>query len=263
MTAQATPSAPRYRLGFAPAVAVGQEVRDCELEVLAHWYGDTSELLDDAYGAFEEQSAFLSVRRDDGTVVGVARVIGPGPRELKTLCDIAGPPWNVDVARAVAAAGVDSARCWDVATVAVRPELGAGGRAVASALYHGIIRGAELNGCPWLVAIIDRRARALLSMIGLRLHSLPGTRPAEYMGSSACAPVYCHIPEMVAWQRRTNPEAHRLVTLGLGLVDVALPSDAALRVPLVSGLGESGDGSSSVPIDGVDLREPRVRLTGR
>lgn len=219
-----------YRLTLSPATTCDEDVRRCEHEVLAHWYGDTRELLDSTYGPYEEQTGFLSVTRDDGRVVGACRIIGPGPRGMKTLADIAEPPWGVDATDVAAAAGIDPTRCWDIATVAVRRELGAGGSIVAGALYYGMIRGTQVNRCPWLVAVIDRRARSLLAMLGLVLQALPGTGPERYMGSTACAPVYCHIPDLVRHQQSTNPEGHRLVTQGRGLSDVLLPPDAALRL---------------------------------
>ncbi len=226
-------SAP-YRLEFSSAATCDEDVRRCEHEVLAHWYGDTRELLDSAYGPYEEQTGFLSVTRDDGRVVGACRIIGPGPRGMKTLADIAEPPWEVDAGEAAVAAGIDPSRCWDIATVAVRRELGAAGGIVAGALYYGMIRGTQVNRCPWLIAVIDRRARSLLAMLGLVLHAIPGTGPELYMGSTACAPVYCHIPDLVRHQQGTNPEGHRLVTQGRGLSDVLLPPDAALRLSTAS-----------------------------
>lgn len=255
-----------YRLELSSAATCGEDVRRCEHEVLAHWYGDTRELLDSAYGSYEEQTGFLSVTRDDGRVVGACRIIGPGPRGMKTLADIAEPPWEVDATDAAAAAGIDPARCWDIATVAVRRELGAGGSIVAGALYYGMIRGTQVNRCPWLIAVIDRRARSLLAMLGLVLHAIPGTGPQLYMGSTACAPVYCHIPDLVRNQQDTNPEGHRLVTQGRGLSDVLLPPDAELTllaVPDLDGFdavaASGGQGIDAGPA-GVDLRSADVEL---
>jgi hypothetical protein len=246
-------TSPDYRLALSLAATCAEDVRRCEQEVLAHWYADTRELLDASYGPYEEQTGFLSVTRDDGMVVGACRIIGPGPHGMKTLADIAEPPWTVDAAGAAAAAGIDPGRCWDVATVAVRRELGAGGRVVAAALYYGIIRGTQVNHCPWLVAVIDRRARSLLAMLGLVLHAIPGTGPELYMGSTACAPVYCHIPDLVRNQQSSNPEGYRLVTAGRGLTEVLLPPDADLRLSTGTGSDRRVAPSPGVLHD-VDLR---------
>ncbi|MFN8075047.1 MAG: hypothetical protein U0Q15_06455 [Kineosporiaceae bacterium] len=216
------------RLELIPAALAPREVLDCELDVLGHWYGDTAQLLEDSYGPYVEQSAFLAVTRDDGLVLGAARVIGPGALPLKTVTDIGKEPWSVDGEAALAAAGVDLARTWDVATIAVRRELGAAGRGIAGALYHGLIHAAPGSGCPWLVSIIDRRARALLVAVGLPMHDVPGTGARHYMGSGACAPTWMHLPTTVERQRRLDPQAHGLVTQGRGL-DVELPAPADLR----------------------------------
>ncbi|WP_143447396.1 hypothetical protein [Kineosporia sp. R_H_3] len=226
-------------------------VRRCELDVLAHWYGDTEQLLDEAYGGYADQTAFLAVERDDGLVVGVSRVIIPGGRGLKTLADIGSPPWSVDAPRAVSAAGLDPDHTWDIATITVRRELGAAGRVVAGALYYGLINGTRVNDCSWIVAIIDRRARSLLSMVGLPLHAIPGTAPELYMGSPACAPVYAHMPTLVDMQRASDPEAHRLITLGHGLTDVLLPDDEGLALDTRDVVDLSAAESSSSEVKNV------------
>jgi hypothetical protein len=247
---------PLYRLELTPARLVHEEVRQCELDVFGHWYGNTPEEFAEAYGPYEERTAFLSVTRDDGRVMGTCRVITPGPRGLKTLSDIGRQPWGVDADRCVRAAGIDPARTWDIATLAVRRELGAGGRLMVAAMYYGLIHATRVNDCPWLVAIIDRRARSLLALLGFPMHAIPCTDPQFYMGSTASAPVFCHVPTVVAAQRTTDPEAYRLISAGQGLLDVRLPDDDVLVLPW-SGDGGDRDGGDrdgdSDPL--VDLRE--------
>ena len=216
----------RLTISRAPDAATKQ----CELDVLAHWYGDTEQLLEEVYGPYATQTAFLAVERDDGVVVGTSRLIMPGRLQLKTIVDVAGPPWSVEPTRTVSAAGIDLDHTWDVTTIAVRRELGASGRMVAAALYYGIVHAARANQCPWIVAIIDRRARSLLSLFGLPLTALPGTVPQRYMGSEACAPVFAHLPSLVNAQHALNPEGYRLITRGHGLTDVALPHDDDLAL---------------------------------
>lgn len=227
---------PFLRLALTAAADTCEDARRCELEVLAHWYGDTPDLIEQAYGPYESQSAFLSVERDDGRVVGASRLILPGALPLKTLCDISGPPWSVDAGASVRLAGVDPQRTLDVATLAVRRDSGAGPRVVASALYYGLINGALVNNHPWIIAIIDRHVRGLLAMVGLPLHALPGTRARFYMGSPECAPVFTYVPALVAGQRVTDPEAHRFISMGQGLDGVILPEREALRLPLSGGM---------------------------
>jgi hypothetical protein len=250
---------PPYRLELTPARLAHEEVRRCELEVFGHWYGNTREEFAQAYGPYEGRTAFLSVTRDDDRVMGTCRIITPGPRGLKTLSDIGRPPWGVDADRCVRAAGTDPARTWDIATLAVRRELGAGGRLIVGAIYHGLIHASRVNDCPWLVAIIDRRARSLLALLGFPMHAIPCTGPQFYMGSTASAPVFCHVPTVVAAQRTTDPEAYRLISAGHGLLDVRLPDDDALVLPW-SGVGNrSGKGKGGGDRE-IDLRAAVERV---
>ncbi len=236
------------RLEFHPTPTPDPDVLECELDVLGRWYGDTRELIEEAYGPYADTTVFLSVRDPDGVVQGFTRLIRPGPLPLKTVADVGRPPWSVDGARAAAAAGVDLSRAWDVATIGVRKELGSSGAVVAAALYHGVITATRVNDVPWIVAVIDERVRKMLAGVGLALHALPGTAPSRYMGSAACAPVYAHMGRMVDEQRRNFPEAYRLITLGTGLDGVSVPPPQAYRL------------ATPVAPERVDLRgaEPHV-----
>ena len=59
---------------------------------------------------------------------------------------------------------------------------------------------------------------------------LPGTHAAPYLGSPASTPVYGHFAEMADLQRRTNPEAHRLIDLGVGLDGISVPAAETFRL---------------------------------
>jgi hypothetical protein len=243
--------APRRRLEFHPSADVDAEVIECEAAAFDHYYGNTAAELAEAYGPYLSQTAFLVVRAGDD-VVGTCRLIRPGPLGLKTVADLGEAPWRVDTARSVTAAGIDLAHTWDVATIAVRRRMGAAGRMVASALFHGLARVSEVNKVESMTAVLDRRARALMAMQGLEVHALPGTGPAPYLGSVASTPVFAHLAPLLARQRRVSPEHHRMLTVGWGL-DVALPPREQYRVPV-------GDASSSVPARSprtleIDLRE--------
>jgi hypothetical protein len=217
------------------------EYRRSEADVLGHWYGDSLEELEQAYGPYEDRTVFVALRRPDERVVGFCRLILPGPRGLKTISDVEKAPWSVDGRRAAAAAGMDVDRTWDIATLGVDRRLGGGGQVAAAALYYAVINAARTNGYPWIAAIIDSRARSLLAAHGLILHALPGTAPASYMGSPACAPVYAHLPEMLDHQRRVAPEAYRLIALGVGLDGIVTPAPDSFRLP--ADWGSGGDGS--------------------
>jgi len=215
------------QLEFTASGPPAPDVLQCEVDVLGRWYGDTRELLADAYGPYESHTSFLSVRDAAGTVQGWCRLIRPGGPGLKTISDVGDPPWEVDGARAARAAEIDLDRTWDVATLGVRRELGGAGAVVAAAIYHGIIASCRVNDVPWVIGIVDRRVRQILATLGLTLRALPGTGAKPYMGSPACAPIYAHVAQVLDEQRRTSPDAHRLIALAAGLdgIQTPLPED--------------------------------------
>ncbi len=222
---------PPCELQFIPCTDVDDDVLACELEVMAYWYGDTEEMLEQAYGAHVNQTVFLVVRAEDGQVFGTSRLIVPGRLPLKTVSDIALAPWGVDAAQAVAAAGIDLKHTWDVATIGVRPSLGASGRTVATALYHGLMQAASANAVSYYIAVLDKRVRSLMAITGLASHVIPGTQAESYMGSPLCIPIYIPIDDTLRRQRQVAPEDHELLTTGIATGSLRVPGRDAFRLP--------------------------------
>ena len=79
-------------------------------------------------------------------------------------------------------------------------------------------------------AILDEHAYRVLSGAGYLFTGIPGTRPAEYLGSPSSTPVYGHWSGLADAQRRTHPEAYRLMTLGIGLDGIVIPEDSAFEL---------------------------------
>jgi hypothetical protein len=218
------------RLSLCPAREASPALTGCELETLSHWYGDTPEDIEAAYGAYLDQTAFLSVVvTETDQVIGFARLIAPGALPAKTLVDLARPPWGLDVARSIAAAGIEVAGTWDIATLGVRPGLPHGRAMAAVAVYHGVLATLRVNQVTSLVAIVDQRVRRLLAAVGLSCQTLPGAAPALYMGSPACVPVYAHVAATLDEQRRRDPDAYRLITIGSGLGEASVAASQVLR----------------------------------
>jgi hypothetical protein len=163
------------------------------------------------------------------------RWIVPGPAGLKTLNEAARAPWFLDSARSAAAAGVDPERTWDVASLVVRPSLGRDRATVTMALYHALAVAVRRNGVRTLLMTVDERVRRILEVLGICGRALPGAKPMPFCGSPASTPVYGHCSEMWMWQRRTNPEAHRMIALGAGL-DVAVPPAENFRLDNMLGM---------------------------
>ena len=204
---------------------------ECESEVFLRWFGNTAEQLAQEYGPYEDSTVFLVVADRRGHVVGAVRMLAPGGRAgLKTLVDIGQEPWGVDGESSAAAVGIDLSSTWDVTTLGVRRTSDAGGVQLSLALYHGLMLIAQVNRMSTFVAVLDERVRRLLSSVGIITHPLPGTSTASYLGSASSTPVYCHFGPMLENQRLRFPDAYRLVTIGIGLDGVSVPSRESFRL---------------------------------
>ncbi|HEX8767975.1 MAG TPA: hypothetical protein VF714_06370 [Jatrophihabitans sp.] len=222
-------SAPLLSLRFNPEADLLAATRDCEAEVFLRVYGNTRQQLEDEYGPYEDASVFIALADDSGDVVGACRLIRPSELGLKSLDDAARPPWSLDVARSARAARLDLTQTWDVATLGCRRGLKGPGRLASAALFHALVQVVRANEIRSAVMIIDERVRALLASAGMTGHTLPGARPARYLGSAASTPVYRHCDEAFDQQRIRNPDAHRLFTHGIGLDGIRVPPLAEFR----------------------------------
>src|SRR5689334_15716816 len=182
------------------------------------------------FAPYEDNSVFAIVADAEDEVAGVMRWIVPGPAGLKTLNEAAQAPWHLDSIRAAEAAGVDPARTWDLASLAVRPRLGRHRAVVTAALYHAVALAVAENRVRSLLMTVDERVRTVLEAHGFYGRALPGAVPMPFCGSPASTPVFGHCAEMRRLQQRLNPEAFRLITLGTGL-DVEVPHRSAFRLP--------------------------------
>jgi len=202
----------------------------CEQDVFDAAYGNSPEELDAEYGPYDDASVFIALVDSSGRAHGACRVITWGEQGLKTLNDLGREPWRVDGMRSARAAGIDPVTSWDIATLGVRSELGRSGVMAAASLYHGLVSAGRANGVTTMITIVDERVRSLLHGVGLATHVLPGGGPAEYLGSPRSTPVYAHLAAVVDHQRRRTPDAYRMITLGVGLSGVVLPSPEEWRL---------------------------------
>ncbi|RYV52952.1 hypothetical protein [Pengzhenrongella frigida] len=242
------------RMYFGAQGALLASARECEAEVFLRWFGNTREQLDAEYGPYEDSSVFLVIADSHDEVLGAVRLLVPGGAAgLKTLTDIGDEPWGVDGTRASAAVGLDLGTTWEIATLGVRRGTAASGLRLSLALYHGLMTVARANRVTSFVAILDERVRRLLGSVGIVMRALPGTSTAAYLGSASSTPVFAHFTPMVENQRRQFPDSYRLVTLGIGLDGVAVPSLAGFR------LGSRG---SAAPV-GQPVASPLAVLAAR
>jgi hypothetical protein len=229
-----------YELQVDPQGAERKAAEGCEASVFLSVYGNTEAELQEEYGRYEHSSVFLSVADRAGEVIGACRIVLPSVAGLKTLNDLSREPWTVDGYRSAAAAGLDPARTLDVATIGVRRGVKGPALLASMAMYHGIVALSRANDLPYVVMIMDERARRLLTSISCPTNLLPGTEPGAYLGSTTSTPLWASVPDMMDYQRRANPEAHRLVSDGAGLTGIHIPppdrfklgsSPAAVPVP--------------------------------
>lgn len=212
-----------------------EAARECEEDVFLQAFGNTRAQLDEEYGPYNDQSIFLAVTDDAGHVYGACRLITPGAAGLKTLNDVARAPWQVDGARSARAAGIDTSRTWDIATLGVRRDFRGPRLMVGIALYHGLMKATRLNEVATATAILDSHAHRVLADVGYLFSTLPGTKAAPYLGSEASIPVFGHWTGLADGQRRMFPDMYRLVTQGVGIDGISIPDEASflLRPRLV------------------------------
>jgi hypothetical protein len=197
----------------------------CEAEVFLRWFGNTREQLQEEYGPYDSASMFIVVADDALDVKAACRIITPGLLGLKTLNDVCGEPWHLDGAAVAAAVDIDPEVSWDVGTLGVRRGQGGRGMVAAAALYHGLIAAMRVNQIHTLLTIVDAPVRCLIDSIGLGMHALPGATPGAYLGSPDSIPVYGHRAPWLDYQRRTFPDAYRLIVQGIGLDGIDIPGE--------------------------------------
>jgi hypothetical protein len=217
-------------LHFDARGALLEAARQCEEDVFLQAFGNTRIQLEDEYGPYNDQSVFVAISDDEGQVVGTCRLITPGSAGLKTLNDVSREPWGIDGLRAARAADIDPENAWDVATLGVRRDYRGSKMAVSIALYHAIVVGTRVNEVGTITAILDDQIRRILTAADFIMPPLPGTRTGQYLGSPASTPVYGHCAGMVDGQRRMNPDAYRLMSLGIGLDGISIPEQSAFEL---------------------------------
>jgi hypothetical protein len=199
-----------FRLLVADSAAEKQAARDVEARVFLEAFGNTPEVLEREYGPYADRSAFVTVVDDqDGRAVGVARLVLPDSTgEVKTLTDVAGPPWRLSPADSLRTAGLAGRPIVDVATLAVDPShrRGAVGAEITLALCHGLYRWSIGHGAEGLVAILDDLVLRLLRVISVPMTVMPGATSAYYLGSPASTPCVCLLADVAEyiWGRRPD-----------------------------------------------------------
>jgi len=219
-----------WTLHVDPVGDLYESALDCERAVFLQAYGNTIDELDGEYGPYDDSSILVSVTDDTGYTVGVCRIITPSAQGLKTLNDVNESPWFADSARLARACGIAPDKTWDIATLGVRAEYRTQAPMVTMALLHAVMATSRANGIPSLTAMLDERARRVLSFMDVHFSTFPGVEAGAYLGSAATRPLYMDITKSLTLLRKANPVVYRTLTLGEGLEGMVLPSRESLRV---------------------------------
>lgn len=194
-----------YRLhGTSPFSDIARRI---ECDVFEEFFGNAADVMVSEYGPYEEHSEFLlTVDRTSARAVGALRFITHSERGFKTLNDIATPPLSISAESIKTAHGIrDWTRCWDIATVAVIPELRgeAGGQLVSVALYGHTYALALRSGIEHFIAILDEHAyRQLTRTFAIPFAPILDTAPFSYLGSESSRATYVRLADIRAHMQR-------------------------------------------------------------
>jgi hypothetical protein len=193
------------------------------LETLVFWdaYDESPEVQEAEFLHYDDASFFFCVIDHRRSVpAGMMRVIVPSAAGLKSLNDLR-RMWGESPDEVIARTGMglDVAKTWDVATMAIAD--GYRGKAakglVALALYQSLTLAALRCGVEWFVAVFDLPVFRLVRWkLRLIFTGYEGLAPVAYLGSDAAIAAWCDVLEA---ERRLaeDAELHELLVLGTGL----------------------------------------------
>lgn len=203
--------------------------RSVEREVFDEWFGNSSELLDAEYGAYEPSTVFFSVLDQRRCLpVGMLRVTLPSPQGFKTMHDLESV-WGHSLESVLPETGIewDLERVWDTVTIAVAGEYR--GKAtdglITMSLLQSLAQALLLCNGRTLITILDLEVLELFqTTVCQPWQRFPGVEPKEYLDSPASVPVYTDFDEYEPRMAATDPATHELIFRARGF-------EAAMRPP--------------------------------
>lgn len=222
--------------GDEPGAQLGRHV---ERTVFLEAFGNTPELLDEEYGRYEPNSAFICVVDHLRKLpAGVMRVLLPAPGGFKSLNDLEGA-WG-EAAEALferTGLALDRDKTWDIATLAVAADYR--GRAaqglVSMGLYQTLTLAARAHGIEWFVAILDMPVfRMIRWKLRLIFAGYEGVAPMPYLGSAASIPAWCDVAAAERRLAEVDPDLHAVLVDGIGLEPALRRVDLTQADPLAT-----------------------------
>lgn len=172
--------------------------RGIESAVFREFFDNDQETLQEAYGPYEEASAWLLVvDRHKRRAAGCLRVIKPSGACLKTLRDISNPPLSIRQLDALNRHRMQLAKTWDIGTLAVLPEY-RGDHLVASELYGQLFAALRRARVRHVVTVLDDHAyQQLATVLGVPWEHICGSEPVAYLGSAKSHAVVCDVAKVL------------------------------------------------------------------
>jgi hypothetical protein len=221
--------------------------RDLETRVFWDAFDESPGVQEEEFRRYEDASFFFCVFDHlRQTPAGMMRVIAPSSHGLKSLNDIR-RMWDESPDEVIARTGMglDAARTWDVATMAIAD--GYRGKAarglVAMALYQSLTLAALRSGVEWFVAVFDLPVFRLVRWkLRLIFTGYEGLAPVRYLGSDAAIAAWCDVLEAERRLAAEDRELYEILVLGEGLEHAVRTVDLSAIEDLDLGLSSQTAG---------------------
>ncbi len=202
-----------------PGAQLGRYIEDT---VFAEWFGNSAELLDAEYDAYNASTYFIVILDHVRALpAGTIRINVPSELGLKTLSDIE-TVWGQKLAAVLAETGLvwDERRVWDVATSAVHADYR--GKAtdgmISLALYQAVVRSLRAAGARWFVCVLDMHVMQLMQeMTSAPFSPFAGVEPIRYLDSPASNAFWCDFEEYEPRLQTADPFMHGVLFRGEGI----------------------------------------------
>ena len=199
---------------------VQEELRELaryvERVVFDEWYGNSAELLDAEYGAYEPSTVFFCVIDHLRALpAGMLRITLPSARGFKTLHDIA-DVWGQPYEEVLARTGLewDLTRVWDTITIAVTKDYR--GKStdglITMSLLQSLAQALVMCGGQTLLTILDLHVLDLFqATVCEPWQRFPGVEPIDYLDSPASIPVFTNFDEYKPRMAATDAAMYDLI----------------------------------------------------
>jgi hypothetical protein len=239
VAAAGDPTEPFGTYLFLPSDPEAALVRAVEYEVFDEFFGNSPDLLDAEYGAYEPATVLIGVLDHRRALpVGACRVTRPSPLGLKTLADVEAV-WHQDVDESVARTDLDwdPQAAWDAVTWAVAKDYRnkASDGLISISMLSVATRLMRSSGGRIWVSVLDCKVLELMdSVFPNGWIPFPGCDPIRYLDSPLSVPVYVDMDAYEPVLAARDAVMHGLLYEGVGSEPVMRQPELA---PILERLG--------------------------